>query len=97
MALRQFSPPFEESNYFILRRHADDITVAYPPNCSPHISVLNTTFQAWPRFLHPSIELSDVIDLLLCLENESDDGPRLTRHLLVNTTRRYEAAKQDNL
>ena len=61
----RFSPPYEESNNFIVRRHADGIAVAYPPNCSPHISVLNTAFQAWPRFLHPSIELSDVIDLLL--------------------------------
>jgi len=64
-AFSKLSPVFEESNNYIVRHHSNDITVAYPPNCSPHLSILNTSFQAWPRFLHPSIELSDVIDLLL--------------------------------
>ena len=64
-AFSKLSPVFEESSNYIVRHHSNGITVAYPPNCSPHFSILYTSFQAWPRFLHPSIELSDVIDLLL--------------------------------
>lgn len=64
-AFSKLAPVFEESNNYVVRHHSNGITVAYPSNCSPHISILNTSFQAWPRFLHPSIELSDVVDLLL--------------------------------
>jgi hypothetical protein len=64
-AFSKLAPVFEESNNQLVRHHSNGITVAYPSNCSPHISILNTSFQAWPRFLHPSIELPDVVDLLL--------------------------------
>ncbi|KAF8962299.1 cell morphogenesis C-terminal-domain-containing protein [Flammula alnicola] len=59
------SPTYEESHSFAVRRHVDGIVVAYPIQLSPHISLLQTSFQAWPRLLHPSIALSEAIDMLL--------------------------------
>ena len=56
---------YEESNNFVIRRHADGIVVAYPARFHPHIQLLHVSFQAWPRLLHPSITLIDSIDLLL--------------------------------
>ncbi|KAF9480926.1 hypothetical protein BDN70DRAFT_992293 [Pholiota conissans] len=56
---------YEESHNFVVRRHLDGIVIAYPIQSSPHISLLQTCFQAWPRLLHPSLELSDAIDMLL--------------------------------
>ncbi|KDR72526.1 hypothetical protein GALMADRAFT_142849 [Galerina marginata CBS 339.88] len=61
----RLNPGFEESSNFMVRRHADGIIVAYPVQSSPHISLLNTSFQAWPRLLHPSISLPDAVDMLL--------------------------------
>ncbi|KAF9525743.1 cell morphogenesis N-terminal-domain-containing protein [Crepidotus variabilis] len=57
--------PYDESSSYTVRRHIDGPTVAYPNHAIPNIAVLNSAFQAWPRFLHPSIALPDVIDLLL--------------------------------
>ncbi|KAJ3514095.1 hypothetical protein NLJ89_g2574 [Agrocybe chaxingu] len=59
------NPAYEESNSYTVRRHPADIVVAYPNALLPHISLLNTCFQAWPRFAHPSIALPDAIDMLL--------------------------------
>jgi len=56
---------YEESKNFIIRRHADGIVVAYPARFHSHIQLLYTSFQAWPRLLHPSITLIDSIDFLL--------------------------------
>lgn len=64
-AFSKLTPASEESSNYLVRHHPNGIQVAYPSNCSPHISILNTSFQAWPRFLHPSIQLLDVVDLLL--------------------------------
>ena len=56
---------FEESNSFIIRRHADGIVVAYPAQSAPLMALLNTCFQAWPRLLHPSLSVQDAVDMLL--------------------------------
>lgn len=56
---------YEESHNFIVRRHVDGIIVAYPAQSSPHISLLQTCFQAWPRLHHSSLALSDAVDMLL--------------------------------
>jgi len=61
----RLNPAYEESNNFIIRRRADGIVVAYPAHSHPHIQLLHTSFQAWPRLLHPAISLIDSIDLLL--------------------------------
>lgn len=59
------APAYEESSNFIIRRHADGIVSAYPISLAPHISLLQTSFQAWPRLLHSSILLSDAVEMLL--------------------------------
>ncbi|KAF9561441.1 hypothetical protein CPC08DRAFT_817717 [Agrocybe pediades] len=56
---------FDESNNYVIRRHAGDIVTAHPVQCTPHISLLQTCFQSWPRLLHPSIPLPDAVDMLL--------------------------------
>ena len=61
----RLNPAYEETNNYHVRRHADGIVVAYPISTAGHMSVLNTAFQAWPRFLHQSISVTDAIDLLL--------------------------------
>ena len=55
----------EETHNFVVRRQVDGITRAYPAHSSPHVSLLQTCFQSWPRCLHPSIALEDAIDMLL--------------------------------
>jgi Cell morphogenesis N-terminal len=61
----RLNPPHEESHNYIIRRHSDGIVVAYPTHSAPHINLLQTCFQAWPRCLHPSIPFLDVVDILL--------------------------------
>jgi hypothetical protein len=56
----------DELNNYVVRRHPDGITVAYPSNLTPQISILSSAFQAWPRLLHSSLQFADVVDLLLC-------------------------------
>lgn len=56
----------DESNNYVVRRHPDGISVAYPSNCMQQISILNSAFHAWPRLLHSSLQFADVVDLLLC-------------------------------
>lgn len=58
------SPPYEDSHNYIIRKHSEG-TYAYPQSLSPHIFVLQTCFQAWPRCLHSSISLDTVVDMLL--------------------------------
>ena len=50
---------FDESSNYVVRRHSGDIVTAHPVQCTPHIALLQTCFQSWPRLLHPSITLSE--------------------------------------
>lgn len=59
----RLTPAFEDS--FVVRRNADGVTVAYPIHHTPHINLLQTCFQSWPRFLHSSIPVGDAVDMLL--------------------------------
>lgn len=61
----RLNPPYEESHNYTTRQHSDGIIVVYPMHSVPHIQLLQTCFQAWPRCLHPSIPFLDVIDILL--------------------------------
>jgi len=61
----RINPNYDESNNYIFRHHPGGINVAYPAHLTPHISLLQTSFQAWPRCLHSSISISDAIDMLL--------------------------------
>ncbi|KAH8116120.1 cell morphogenesis N-terminal-domain-containing protein [Phellopilus nigrolimitatus] len=42
-----------------------EVNVAYPSALSAQISMLHTCFSAWPRCLHPSLPLDDVLDMLI--------------------------------
>ena len=61
----RLNPVYEESHNYITRRHPDGITVVYPMHSAPLMHLLQTSFQAWPRCLHPSLPFLDVIDILL--------------------------------
>jgi Cell morphogenesis N-terminal len=61
----RLNPPHEESHNYIIRRHSDGIIVVYPTHSVPHMNLLQTCFQAWPRCLQPFIPFLDVIDILL--------------------------------
>lgn len=56
---------YEESHNFVVRSHPEAGNVVYPSHLVPHITLLQTVFQAWPRCLHPSLSLGDAIDMLL--------------------------------
>jgi len=56
---------FDESSNYVVRRHSGDIVTAHPVQCTPHIALLQTCFQSWPRLLHPSITLSEAVEMLL--------------------------------
>ena len=57
--------PFEESHNLVIRRHPEG-AFAYPNNLVSHISILQTCYQSWPRFLRTSsISLPDAVDMLL--------------------------------
>jgi hypothetical protein len=58
---------YEESHNFVVREHkSEGLRVAYPQSFLPQISLLQTCFQSWPRFLHSgTIALSEAVDMLL--------------------------------
>jgi len=56
---------YEEHNSVVIRRHPGGLTVAYPLSTAPHINLLQTCFQSWPRCMHSSILMADAVDLLL--------------------------------
>lgn len=53
-----------QQNY-IVRRHPEAGSLAYPGALAPQISLLRTCFQAWPRCLDSSLPLGEAIDMLL--------------------------------
>ncbi|KAJ6597060.1 cell morphogenesis N-terminal-domain-containing protein [Mycena vulgaris] len=61
----RINPAYEESHTFVIRRHPEGGTVAYPNILVPQISMLQTCFQSWPRCLHPNVPMSDAIDMLV--------------------------------
>lgn len=60
----RINPSYEEAQEYITRRHPEG-TVTYPINLVPQINVLKLCFQAWPRLLHPSLPLTDALDMLI--------------------------------
>ncbi|KAJ6623475.1 cell morphogenesis N-terminal-domain-containing protein [Mycena sp. CBHHK59/15] len=61
----RITPAYEESHNFVVRRHPEGGTIAYPNNLVPQISMLQTCFQSWPRCLHPNLPIGDAIDMLI--------------------------------
>ncbi|KAF8212053.1 cell morphogenesis N-terminal-domain-containing protein [Mycena galopus ATCC 62051] len=61
----RMNPAYEESHNYVIRRHPEGGTVAYPNHLVPQISLLQTCFQSWPRCLHPNIPMPDAIDMLI--------------------------------
>ncbi|KAJ7273302.1 cell morphogenesis N-terminal-domain-containing protein [Mycena rebaudengoi] len=59
------NPAYEESHNFVVRRHPEGGTIAYPNQLVPQISMLQTCFQSWPRCLHPNLPVSTAIDMLI--------------------------------
>ncbi|KAJ7063490.1 cell morphogenesis N-terminal-domain-containing protein [Mycena amicta] len=61
----RINPAYEESHTFVIRRHPEGGTVAYPNNLVAQISMLQTCFQSWPRCLHPTLPMADAVDMLV--------------------------------
>ncbi|KAJ7741597.1 cell morphogenesis N-terminal-domain-containing protein [Mycena maculata] len=61
----RINPAYEESHNFVIRRHPEGGTIAYPNSMVPQISMLQTCFQSWPRCLHPNVSMGDAIDMLI--------------------------------
>ncbi|KAF7304959.1 hypothetical protein MKEN_01210500 [Mycena kentingensis (nom. inval.)] len=61
----RLNPAYEESHNFIVRRHPEGGTVAYPNSNVAQISMLQTCFQSWPRCLHPNLATADAVDMLI--------------------------------
>ncbi|TCD68750.1 Cell morphoproteinsis protein PAG1 [Steccherinum ochraceum] len=60
----QLGPAYEDAHNYVTRHHPEG-TFAYPHHLTPHINVLQTCFQSWPRCLHPSISVETVLDMLM--------------------------------
>ncbi|PPR02256.1 hypothetical protein CVT24_011605 [Panaeolus cyanescens] len=65
LSYARVNPAYEETNNFVVRRHADNIVTAYSMQYIPQITLLQTCFQSWPRMLHSSLPIADAIDMLL--------------------------------
>ncbi|KAH9477954.1 Cell morphogenesis protein PAG1 [Psilocybe cubensis] len=98
----RLSPAFEESNNFVIRRHADGIVTAYPVQSSPHVSLLCTSFQAWPRLLDTqSLAITDAIEMLLrgvvhVEPNVSDSAGRALKRFMADDTNAIQIISQFN-
>ena len=65
MGISRLNIVYEESQNFVIRRHAEG-SVAYPNTSSPQINLLRTCFHCWPRCLHTTtVPLTDAIDMLI--------------------------------
>ncbi|KAH9835250.1 cell morphogenesis N-terminal-domain-containing protein [Rhodofomes roseus] len=60
----RLSPTYEDAHSFTIRRHPEG-SVAYPNQYVPHISILQTVYQSWPRCLHSSFAVEDAYDMLI--------------------------------
>lgn len=63
-SLSQLNTTYEDAHSDVIRQHPEGM-FSYPQHLSPHISVLQTCFQAWPRCLHSSISVETALDMLL--------------------------------
>ncbi|KAF5391713.1 hypothetical protein D9757_001660 [Collybiopsis confluens] len=64
-SLARLNPSYEESHNFVVRKHPEAGSLAYPTSLAPRISLLQTCFMSWPRCLHSSLPVIDAINLLL--------------------------------
>ena len=60
----RLSPTYEDAHSFTIRRHTEG-SVAYPNQYVPHIGILQSVYQSWPRCLHPSLDVEDAYDMLI--------------------------------
>ncbi|KAG5645502.1 hypothetical protein DXG03_005912 [Asterophora parasitica] len=61
----RLNPTYEEAHNFAIRRHSDNLVIAYPNSLLPQINMLQTCFLSWPRCLHHTLPLEDALDMLL--------------------------------
>lgn len=60
----RLSPTYEEAHSYTIRRHPEG-SVAFPNQYAPHISILQSVYQSWPRCLHSSLAVEDAYDMLI--------------------------------
>ncbi|KAG9006543.1 Cell morphogenesis protein PAG1 [Tulasnella sp. JGI-2019a] len=72
---------YEEKEDLVIRHHGADLTVAYHEQYIPPIEMLRVCFDSLPRCLHPSTNLTEILDLLvrsiLHLESELSTAAEL--------------------
>ncbi|KAJ3788761.1 cell morphogenesis N-terminal-domain-containing protein [Lentinula aff. detonsa] len=61
----RLNPSYEESHNYVRRKRSEVGNVGYPISLVPQVSLLQTCFMSWPRFLHPSLPVTEAIDMLL--------------------------------
>ncbi|KIK63789.1 hypothetical protein GYMLUDRAFT_40866 [Collybiopsis luxurians FD-317 M1] len=64
-SLSRFNLSYEESHNFVVRKNSQVGSLAYPTSLVPQVHLLQTCFMSWPRCLHPSLSVSEAIDMLL--------------------------------
>ncbi|KAJ3766391.1 cell morphogenesis N-terminal-domain-containing protein [Lentinula raphanica] len=61
----RLNPSYEESHNYIRRKRPEVGLVGYPIALVPQVNLLQTCFMSWPRCLHPSLPITEAIDMLL--------------------------------
>ncbi|KAH7878271.1 cell morphogenesis N-terminal-domain-containing protein [Lentinula edodes] len=61
----RLNPSYEESHNYIRRKRLEVGNVGYPTNLISQINLLQTCFMSWPRCLHPSLPVTEAVDMLL--------------------------------
>ncbi|KAF5362660.1 hypothetical protein D9758_009577 [Tetrapyrgos nigripes] len=56
---------YEETQNYVLRKHPEVGTLAYPSSLVPQVNLLQIAFMSWPRCLHSSLPTGEAIDMLL--------------------------------
>ena len=60
----RLGPTYDETHNHIIRHHPEG-SIAYSDQYTPHISILQVTYQSWPRLLHSSLPPDEAIDMLI--------------------------------
>ncbi|KAF9070360.1 cell morphogenesis N-terminal-domain-containing protein [Rhodocollybia butyracea] len=64
-SLARLNLSYEEMHNYVIRKHPEVGSLVYPASLVPQVNLLRTCFISWPRCLHPSLPVTDAIDLLL--------------------------------
>ncbi|KAG8937043.1 Cell morphogenesis protein PAG1 [Tulasnella sp. 419] len=61
----QMHHSFEEREEVVVKHHSSELSVAYPQTYVVPIELLRACVETWPRCLHPSVNVTEILDLLI--------------------------------